>query len=293
MGGSMLGRLICSMFVVLVAAAVYCGQDEAASAHGPATNNHQHADRASNSPAVPIVVNVPAPTVVKVGPTAKEIQEIAEYEAAKRRVFGLDPDTWSLIGTLLLFAVNILLWLATRSNADAARHAAEIAERSLSELEGPLIFVKVTKTGIEINEKSNEFRWRRLKFRLANVGRSPATILAVHDEIHVLRKGAGLPPPIDPTTLTADTQEGYYVGPDSESEEIDRNLFGREFTEEGAETNNAIRYEVFLNVFVRYRDIFSKPTTYIAGFQFMLDKAFDKFVLTRGGETRNYRRKEG
>jgi hypothetical protein len=265
-----------------------------------------------------------APLFVKVVPPEKSQEEAARDRAEAQEKTALDRQVAEYTGftalfTCFLFVVGsiqagLFLWQlklfrrsladtraaadAAKLGAEAAKKSADTAERSLTELEAPILFVKVVQTGIVVDlieadlGQKNVLKGGRLKYRLVNCGRTPALLLNAADEISVLRKGAGFPPPIDPESRREYMGRGYYVPPGSESDDFDINLFGRWFAEP-IENSDAILNEVFLNVFIRYVDIFSNSNVYVAGFLFMLDKAFDKFVLTSAGDAFNYRRKEG
>ncbi|WP_144052801.1 hypothetical protein [Acidocella sp. MX-AZ02] len=72
---------------------------------------------------------------IQIQPSPQEVEAVAEQEAAKRRIFGLEPDAWVAIFTLVLSLSTIFLWWETRKLSKLAGIQADDFKKSLAQME--------------------------------------------------------------------------------------------------------------------------------------------------------------
>lgn len=73
--------------------------------------------------------------VIQIQPSPQEVEAVAEQEAAKRRIFWFEPDTWVAVFTFVLSLSTIFLWWATRKLAKLAGIQAADFKKSLKHME--------------------------------------------------------------------------------------------------------------------------------------------------------------
>jgi hypothetical protein len=171
----------------------------------------------------------------------------------------------------LLFGSTVLLWIANNRSA-------KVAERALTELEAPFIYIKI---------KSEDLIYRngradgKIRFLFGNYGHTPAHIVEFFDRIVPIRLPVqdGQPEPINP-----DTQRGtampYGVVAPPEDVSQDFSALVSELTSGKA---------LFFIGYVRYADIFKR--FYTVGFNFVFDPTRRTWVLM-GGPDYNYHRQD-
>src|SRR5262249_50075760 len=95
--------------------------------------------------------------------------------------------------TVVLAVATIGLFVSSRALWNATERTAKIAERALTELEAPVVEVKILEPGI-IRGPTGSLETSRLSFCFANYGRTPAHILEILDEITSIPVGETLAP---------------------------------------------------------------------------------------------------
>jgi hypothetical protein len=177
------------------------------------------------------------------------------------------------------------LWIATRKSSG-------IAERALTELETPDVFIKFVDHGFAVNSAGMDLRTRtEMRYVFVNYGRTTAMLRKVADELRPVERGGGFPPPIDvDTAIPREMGYGVVVPPNGgESELFSYNTFKFLLSDDGSAIYERDKI-VFFTVAARYTDIFENR--YRIGFNFSYDKTFQRFVLSGAGRTLNYFDKE-
>jgi hypothetical protein len=185
--------------------------------------------------------------------------------------------------TVVLAISTIMLWISTRDAAVAGSHTAEIAERALTELEAPIIGVKIVSPGIEWDLGKKNFTGGILKYKFVNHGRTAATLYEIFDDVRIVRPGEGLPPHVKPVRGPP-LPYGVFVPPNGETEPFSFNIFASMLGV--VSTPGALQTTVpfFLGT-VRYGDIFGNM--YTMGFCFMFDDIGNRFIEA-GGPDHSY-----
>lgn len=162
--------------LALVAAPAYGGPPVTSRDNDAATQDHGRTnDLAKGEPKG----LAPSPAVVvQVEPGAQEVEAVANQEAAKRRVLGLEPDAWVALFTAVLSASTIFLWWDTRKSANAALRAAVVAERALTEAERPYLVASIPTSGVKHEKMGYSFGFGAGTF--TNHGRTPAILMHVY-----------------------------------------------------------------------------------------------------------------
>jgi hypothetical protein len=207
--------------------------------------------------------------------------------------------------TEALFYATLLLGLATlglafvayrqmreaRTAIEAAVRSADTAEKALTDLEAPQVFIKFIKSGVFITGANPPgYGLDQLKYSFVNHGRTPAIILNYGEEISPLKHGAGFPRARDPAHhFTEQIGWGLVVPPGGESDEIELNLLPILMTPASIMYNDTTN-RIFMRAAVRYADVFGG--VYASGFLFMYDNRVSRWVLTNADQEYNYRRKE-
>lgn len=189
---------------------------------------------------------------------------------------------WLLVGLNLFLVVStFLLWRANNRSA-------KVAERALTELEAPVVEVKILDAGFR-GTPSGEIAGGRLAFCFANYGRSPAHILEVHDTVASVPIGT-TPDPIDSTVHRGRGMPyGIIAPPNGETEDI-----GTQVTEAHLKGRRAGPFDVeeravYFMGYAQYADIFQNRFT--VGFCLLFDRKMVRWRI-RGDERYNYCRKE-
>jgi hypothetical protein len=172
-----------------------------------------------------------------------------------------------------LFLSTTLLWKATNRTA-------RIAERALTELEAPIVAVKIINPGISWDLGKRTFTLGTLKYSFVNHGRTAATIHELVDDVRSVNVGEGFPPTIR-AERGPQMPYGVFIPPDGETEPFNNNIFAAMLGLAGAP--DAFRRVVpfFLGT-VRYSDIFGN--LYVMGFCFMFDDVGNRFIEAGGPE---------
>jgi hypothetical protein len=203
--------------------------------------------------------------------------------------------TLCLVGvTAILAASTIGLWIVTasagkRQSRDMKR-SIRVAERALTELERPFVYVDVTEPGFQLVSSRHQagYELERGTFQISviNFGRTPANLIRIEYHLGLAPRG-GIIDPIDPRMIGGRELPVGTVSatdhPYSESTRMRLNFFDEE--KDIVERKRSI----WLVGFIRYDDIFAAK--YITGFTKIFDLLEGNFVA-RGGEQYNYARAE-
>jgi hypothetical protein len=195
---------------------------------------------------------------------------------------------------------------ATLAVASAAQKSADIAEKSLFQLEAPYLYVKIIASGIRQTPGTDDQiiydsiptprRWEvdlgGLRFVFGNYGHTAAQI-RTHFEDFFVTPDLGTPPnPLNPGNIEArELPPGVFVMSNGDSREF-QCLFNAQVLGEGngrPQFADPMRRGVYFMGFVRYTDIFGNR--YISGFCFIFHGAENRFALA-GGRAYNYRHRE-
>jgi hypothetical protein len=238
-----------------------------------------------------------SPYFIQVMPGAKSAQQ--RQEEAEDREEKKYSDRWLVRWTFALFAATIGLILATgilgyfawrqsrdmQESIDAAKRSADVAERALTELEAPVVEIKIRDTGLKLGEVDG-----RLAFSFVNYGRTPARILEFDDAIESVPLGEAPIPP-DPTGKRGRAMPyGIFTPPNGgECEEYGKIVLRSNLTGPPAGPYRSESRAMFFVGYVTYSDIFNNVFT--VGFCLLYDPQRARWVF-RGDEKYNYHRKE-
>jgi hypothetical protein len=205
---------------------------------------------------------------------ARAIWHLWEETLAKPEAF------WAFmvaIVTLALVISTAFLWLSTRK-------LAKTAARALIELERPFVYVEITQRGFGTSADGRLRADGQLVYQCVNLGRTPADIWNIVDNVVEIDKDKW-PEPVIPSRGARTMPPGVVAAPDKPyiCRYDLRNRFGQSRGVNGRETN------MFFIGYVRYADIFGNR--YVTGFCAMHDPVSWEFVL-RGSDRYNYTRPE-
>jgi hypothetical protein len=110
----------------------------------------------------------------------------------------LSPEAWTALFTCALFVSTFALWQVTQTAAEAARKSAEIAERSLTDLESPFLYPAIKSSSLIPDFRNFELYPHpsspvapvtpTVEFALHNYGRTPALLRTVSAAFDLLNK---------------------------------------------------------------------------------------------------------
>jgi hypothetical protein len=184
------------------------------------------------------------------------------------------------IFTIILAGSTIGLWYVTQQSA-------RIAERALTDLEAPVIGLKIVDTGLLVIRSGDEIsvseRRDALVYRFVNYGRTPAILLNRKDKLQVCKKG-DLPTREWAADRNKTYPYGVLIGPGKKSD-TSRRLF-KEYTSEDEmlgviDGGNTL----FLIGILQYRDVFKK--NFEMGFCAAFNREAGRFLM-EGYEAYNY-----
>lgn len=186
--------------------------------------------------------------------------------------------------TLTLRAATDRLW-------SAGKDQLRVAERTLTELERPYMYLKIKQSGLQTDANALVAARNRLEYSFKNTGRTVA-----HSMEHAFRiaiEGPGkFPDPIDPDNPPATDVErfpaGVIVEPNDHHEPPVRDL--RLYDDDAKWQSFAApgkRSQLFMLGYFRYGDIFG--AVHVLGFCAQYDIVLQRFVLV-GGDALNYAR---
>lgn len=199
------------------------------------------------------------------------------------------------IATIGLGGATLLLYLtgekqfrfAIRSSVRqlaATNKSIKISERALTELEAPVIQLKVVNPGLNLTDNEGRFA-----FAFENHGRSPAHILEFAEDIVAVAPGIFPPPPDRKVKRGRGMPYGIISPPGGQSEEFGIPIVRSQLTGPRAGPNRTeYRYLYFVG-YVTYADIFGGIFT--VGFCLLYDPPRARWAF-RGDERYNYHRKE-
>jgi len=205
---------------------------------------------------------------------------------------------WVAVFTCVLASSTIGLWVVTwrssvrqsndmQASIEAAKRSADIAERALTELEAPIVGIKIVEAGLNWDRTKRTFTVGTLKYKFVNYGRTAATIFEICDDMRSVKIGEGFPLPLK-SLRGPPLPYGVFVPPNGETEPFNFPIWAPMLGL--AEPPDATRVIVpfFLGT-VRYGDIFGN--LYTMGFCFMFDDVGNRFIEA-GGPEHSYCRKE-
>lgn len=205
-----------------------------------------------------------------------------------------DPDKWTSDGitaaaTASIAIFTIVLVFVTNRQASLTRASVRIAERALTELEAPFILVRITDNGMTKKKHNEGYDFGKLRFTVANQGRTPARLTEIIDKSELAPAGEGPPSPIDFRSGNK-LPFGINSPPSGESQPFYRDLLADHKT--AVEENPLIlrKNDLFFYGFVRYVTVLKK--TYRMGFCFAFDPHSERWMLV-DDEKQNYLEKEG
>lgn len=208
----------------------------------------------------------------------------AAYSESNELPWYESSAVWTAIFTGLLTVSTIGLWSVTRVAANAARDAAKIAERSLTDLERAyLFFGEVTDPGFAPARDGNSLEIRTgRKYFIINHGKTPAILTEVLERDVRLdwSPNFALPVPIDSSKERGQTlPNGIGVGAGLKHE------FVYEFPVMSYIGVIHRSQELFFMGYVRYTDIFKRR--HRTGFCLHYDISSESFRAV-GGDDYNY-----
>ena len=169
--------------------------------------------------------------------------------------------------TIALAISTVLLWQVTAKSVT-------IAERALTELEAPVVAVKIIETGIAQSGITGT-TFSTLVYSLVNFGRTPAVLYELIDDVRAVRVGDGYPPVI--TNLRGPPMPyGVFIPPGGETRPFRCNIFASLL---GVLSEDSEPFKTITPFFLgtaRYGDIFGN--LYTMGFCFLYDDATDRFI---------------
>jgi hypothetical protein len=244
-----------------------------------------------------------SPLFVKADITSKQDVEESKRETKEREIKAevdaalVKYNFWLTLltgGMLLVAAIQagLFVWqlaLMHRATSDAgiaakaAEKAANIAERSLTDLERPIVYGVVSEPGLAI---VGILSCSDLQLCILNCGRTPANLTRIEHKISIAPHGE-IAPTIDPNVVIGrELPVGTFAANGDPFFETE-NMRLRFVNEAQSIIENT--QSVWIVGFVRYEDIFGGH--YITGFTHVFDPISGRFVR-RGDERYNYARKE-
>lgn len=198
---------------------------------------------------------------------------------------GKAVDHWSAlitaIFTVVLGVSTIYLWKVTAKSA-------QIAERALTELEAPIVGVKIVRPGLEWDPLKTNLSIGNLQFSFVNYGRTPAMLHELIEDVRSAKIGEGFPPGMK-GERGPPMPYGVFVPPSGETRPFNFNIFAFML---GTAVNDPTQLKNVVPFFMgtaKYGDIFGN--LYTMGFCFIFDDMSNRFI--EAGDTEySYCRKE-
>jgi hypothetical protein len=263
------GKAARAGLIGLITAACCSSQPVSAKPHEHPEGSQAKTAQTSDGPSRP-------PIIIQVQPSPEEVEAIAEKEAAKARIFGLEPDTWVAIFTLALTISTVLMWLETRRLAAggedqhgtlkrsvkaarmaalAALKSAKIAKAQLAASHPPKIIIR----RISLHEGTPRFapigRPWKIEYIIANIGGAKATIYELNATIFCPNEDESLPA-IPPYQDGGDVTGEWYLEA-GQSHPFDVFLTEDQISAAGREWNDTSEPKAthfYLIGYVQYRD---------------------------------------
>lgn len=252
----------------------------------------QQPNQQQAAPTPPPVVQQPIaePDYYKIACEAPKDHDAADLceqrrmaKAAEESVWWARLQTWlggfGLIGVVITLAFTAV---ATK----AASRSARTAERALTDLERPFVYVSIPESGLGMFGDGRGSYERALVFECVNLGRTPADLLDIVDDFVEIDTGQW-PDQIIPATGDRTLPPGTVSAVDRPHQT--RIQLAQRFGSQSTRGRLGIDTDAFLIGYVRYADVFG--IRYITGFCAMYDIVSGNFVL-RGDDRYNYSRKE-
>jgi hypothetical protein len=206
-----------------------------------------------------------SPVIVRVEPTPKEVEAVAQQLATDREIAGQSPEFWLVLFSGALTVVTVLVFVATRQ----AARAGEVAALQTLELERPHVFVRYGEPGLEerlieiTNSTHGDIETKEvarykgpLKYLLVNFGRSPAVLTEIYEDYLWLDGQHDFPSVLDLRTTKGEKQVHGTVTANGDPFGISRRpslVFGKG---KGRLQQDTFKNDsFFIRGFVRYRDV--------------------------------------
>ena len=194
------------------------------------------------------------------------------------------PEAVIAMFTVILGISTIGLWISTS-------RLAEISERTLTDLERPIVYGNVATAGVKIvssqHQSGHELQCSKLVISVYNFGRTLARLQRIEWVVIVAPHG-DTPNPIDPALIGGRELPVGTVCVSGEAHEESKNMILHFTPEETCEIIKG-KQSIWVVGFARYNDIFSGH--HITGFGLVFDPISERFVR-HGGEKFNYERGE-
>jgi hypothetical protein len=229
-----------------------------------------------------------APLSIKLLNTGKSDAESAQEAADVKDKAAQDRwvGDWTVGLTIALVGATFLQFIALFVQTTYVRRSVQVAERALTELERPYVYVDVvdiTAEGSSGWSLADQGIVGRFRLDIINHGRTPADLTRIHYETTPVA-GGGIANAVDPATVGGRELPVGIVA-----------VAGKPYSENETTSASVIqwsgsqidRHSCWVVGFVRYRDIFGK--NHITGFTRVFDPIGGRFVA-RGGDTYNYSR---
>jgi hypothetical protein len=284
-----------------------------AKSHNKATQSHQEAkqdDRGTEKN--PVFIKTVAPEKSEQS-SAKEEQDRQRKEAMDQRLLDLTENlVWVGVLQWFIFFLQLIAFVvqacylrrtvgemkigtkATIKAANAAKQSADIAEKSLNDLERPHIFIediRASVVSVDGNKKLVNLGGEII-YKLVNHGRTPAILIEICHKISIT-KNADDGTKIFPTPIDAAAEKGNGVSMGMAVGGGKDGLFSIAILDSAnraiiASINDGTK-SLYMHGFVRYIDIFKKRR--IIGYCSVMDSKDCAFALV-GDERHCYARDE-
>jgi hypothetical protein len=171
------------------------------------------------------------------------------------------------------------------------RRSADIAERSLTELEAPFISVRIIDKGVDKIHGITDQEFGIMRFSFSNYGRIPVHLRQVEEKLTLISFEHGLPEEFDLNFSNRIPMPRGVISVPGIDSPIFTSYLIRDISNElaAARSQPLVKNELFFYGFVRYDTIFGQK--FRLGFCFIFDRYSDGWVLA-GEEKYNYLKPE-
>lgn len=223
--------------------------------------------------------------------TEKEYELCQSWRAADGAKEAAGIAWWQLFVSIGGLVGLIYTVRHTKRAADAARMAAEVAERALFDLEQPQVFADVVSAGVTlVAGRFTTLGVKQFRYRFRNFGRTPARMVCITLQYPIVPQPNMPPPIVDATPPDRTFPTGIIVAessPYSEPENL-RAHYGYGGLFDAGRTPTTHR--LFFLGRSQYSSIFDQ--TFTVGFCFVFDPTYERWVQTGDNQNYNYTRKE-
>jgi hypothetical protein len=198
------------------------------------------------------------------------------------------------LATAVIALFTFVLVLVINQQARLTKASVKIAERALTELEAPRVFVQINTPGLKVVDgvppQGKGVGFGNLQWCVVNYGRTPAMILEIFSDIQII-PFEEYPSVVKPRRDQGDDLPyGVFAPPNGgQSHDFPAIPMQAAFTQTGPPGQPFTTHSPFFLGFVRYSDIFGNR--FILGFCFMFEGKSNAWIRIHGDEY-NYCRKE-